>query len=53
MNYTNWKDWQRHFDYVLMINPSGAPDLATLLPILDEVARSPVAVLYRNLQRAG
>ena len=47
------KDWQRHFDYVLMINPSGAPDLATLLPILDEVARSPVAVLYRNLQRAG
>jgi hypothetical protein len=42
------RDWQQHFDYVLMINPSGAPDLATLLPgRLEEVSRSHVAVLFR------
>ena len=42
------RDWQQKFHYLLMINPSGAPDLATLLPgRLEEVSRSHVAVLFR------
>jgi hypothetical protein len=45
-------DWQRNFDYVLLLNAGGAGDLSRYLPDrLDLVAAHDVAALYRIRQQ--
>ena len=43
------QDWRRKFDYVLVMEPTGAPDLETVLPpSLRPVGKDDVAALFRT-----
>jgi len=42
------RDWQRNYDYVLMLNAGGAGDLSRYVPDrLSLIAASDVAALFR------
>jgi hypothetical protein len=48
------RDWQRNFDYVLMLNAGGAGDLSRYLPDrLSLIAASDVAALFRIRRSAA